>query len=373
MSAPLIFFTAVRYCLLTAGNVFFGLSRLVFLAVRPRAALAAENLFLRKQLALFQERQVKPRRANDATRWLMAAVSRLFDWRMALVVVKPDTLIRWHRKGFRLFWRWKSNPTGRPPLPRDLQQVIRKMAAENPTWGEERIADELKLKLGIRVSPRTVAKYLRIGVPVRTCDPKQRWLTFVHNHAHVIVASDFFVVITATFRTLYVFIILELGTRRILHYNVTAHPTAEWTLQQFREALPVDHPYRFAIHDRDTIFSKELDKAVTELGVRVLRTPVRAPKANSVCERFGGTLRRECLDFVIPLNERHLKPILKTWITHFNQGRPHMSLGPGIPEPLQHPPPENGSRHHIAAGHVILTKPVLGGLHHEYSLHNVAA
>ena len=131
----------------------------------------------------------------------MAAVSRLFDWRMALVVVKPDTLIRWHRKGFRLFWRWKSKPTGRPRLPKDLRQLIRKMAAENPTWGEERIANELKLKLGIRVSPRTVAKYLRIGGPVRTPDPKQRWLTFVHNHAQVIVASDFFVVVTATFRT----------------------------------------------------------------------------------------------------------------------------------------------------------------------------
>jgi transposase InsO family protein len=247
------------------------------------------------------------------------------------------------------------------------------MAAENPTWGEERIANELKLKLGIRVSPRTVAKYLRIGGLVRPPDPKQRWRTFVHNHAQVIVACDFFVVITATFRTLYVFVILELGTRRILHYNITAHPTAEWTLQQFREALPADHRYRFAIHDRDSIFSKELDKAVTELGVRVLRTPVQAPKANSVCERFGGTLRRECLDFLIPLNERHLKPILKAWITHFNRGRPHMSLGPGIPEPLQHPPPEDGSRHSITAGHVILSKPVLGGLHHEYSLQKAAA
>jgi transposase InsO family protein len=171
---------------------------------------------------------------------------------------------------------------------------------ENSTWGEERIANELKLKLGIRVSPRTVEKYLRDG-PVRTPDPKQRWLTFVHNHAKGIVACDFFVVVTATFRTLYVFVVMELGTRRILHHNVTAHPTAEWTLQQFREALPGDHPYRFVIHDRDSIFSKRLDKAVTDLGVRVLRTPVRAPMANSVCERFGGTLRRECLDLLIPL------------------------------------------------------------------------
>ena len=137
-------------------------------------------------------------------------------------------------------------------------------------------------------------KYLRDG-PLRTPDPKQRWLTFVHNHAKVIVAGDYFVMVTATFRTLYVFVIMELGTRRILHKNVTAaHPTAEWTLQQFREALPGDHPYQYVIHDRDSIFSKGLDQGVTDLGVRVLRTPVRAPMANSVCERFGGTLRREC-------------------------------------------------------------------------------
>ena len=191
---------------------------------------------------------------------------------------------------------------------------------ENPSWGEERIANESKLKLGIQVLPRTVRKYLHSGGPRREPDPKQRWLPFVRNHAKAIVACDFFVVITATFRTLYVFVIIELGTRRILHHNVTAHPTAEWTLQQFREALPGDHPYRFVIHDRDSIFSKQLDKGVTDLGVRVLRTPVRAPMANSVCERFGGTLRRECLDFLIPLNERHLKLTIKEWGLHARWG-----------------------------------------------------
>jgi hypothetical protein len=225
---------------------------------------------------------------------------QMFSWRDALMNVQPDTLLRWHRKGFRLFWRWKSKPTGRPRLPRDLRDLIGKLAAENPIWGEERIANELKLKLGIRVSPRTVRKYLNSGGPRREPDPKQRWLTFVRNHAKWIVASDFFVVVTVSFRTLYVFLIMELGTRRILHHTVTAHPTAEWTLQQFREALPGDHPYRFLIHDRDSIFSKDLDQAVVAMGVGVLRTPVRAPKANSVCERLGGTLRRECLDYLIP-------------------------------------------------------------------------
>jgi hypothetical protein len=169
------------------------------------------------------------------------------------------------------------------------------MAAENPTWGEERIANESKLKLGIRVSPRTVEKHLRNGGPVRTPDPEQRWLTFVHNHAKVIVACDFFVVVTASFRTLYVFV----------------------------------------IHGPDSIFSKALDKAVTDLGVRVPLRPVRGPMANSVCERFGRTLRREWLDFLIPLHERHLKMTIKEWRLHYNRGRPHSSLGPGIPEPNQ--------------------------------------
>ena len=246
------------------------------------------------------------------------------------------------------------------------------MAAENPTWGEERIANELKLKFGIRVSPRTVEKYLRDG-PVRTPDPKQRWLTFVHNHAKVIVACDFFVVVTAPFCTLYVFVIMELCTRRILHHNVTAHPTAEWTLQQFREALPGAHPYRYVIHDRDSIFSKGLDKGVTDLGVRVLRTPVRAPKANSVCERFGGTLRRECLDFLIPLNERHLKMTLKEWGLHYNRGRPHSSLGPGIPEPNQDSILASDHRHKLPAGYRVVKTSVLGGLHHEYRLVKEAA
>ena len=356
MPAPLVLFVALRHCFVTAISVLLDLVRLATIGVRSRRTLAAENLFLRKQLALFQERKVKPRRADDSMRWIMATLGQMFEWRDALWNVKPDTLIRWHRKGFRLFWRWKSRPTGRPCLPKDLRQLIREMAGANVTWGEERIANELKLKLGIRVSPRTVGKYLRTGRPVRTPDPKQRWLTFVHNHAQVIVACDFFVVVTATFRTLYVFVVLELGTRRILHYNVTAHPTAEWTAQQFREALPGGHAYRFVIHDRDSIFSRELDKEVSAMGVRVLRTPVRAPKANSVCERFGGTLRRECLDFLIPFNEPHLRFVLKAWIAHFNHARPHMSLGPGIPAALRASALENDHRHRIPAGHEIPTR-----------------
>jgi putative transposase len=363
---------AIRHVIGTAYCVFLDFLRMLALTCRRRSAVEAENLFLRKQLALFQERKTKPRLADDSTRWLMSFVSRWFEWRNALVVVKPETLIRWHRKGFRLFWRWKSGPVGRPRLPNDIQALIRQIARENPTWGEEHIANELKLKLGIRVSPRTVGKYLAQG-PRREPDPSQRWLTFVRNHAQAIVACDFFVVVTARFRILYVFVLMELGRRKILHVNVTDHPSAEWTQQQLREALPGEHPFRFLIHDRDSIFSRELDQAVATMGVRVLRTPPQAPKANSVCERLIGTIRRECLDFLIPLGQRHLKHILNHWVLHYNHGRVHMNLGPGIPAPLFPAPPQTEHRHRLPGGHRVRRKAVLGGLHHEYWLEKVAA
>ena len=182
MCALFVLLAALRHCFVTATIVLLDLGRLLTIAARSRQVIAAENLFLRKQLALFQERKAKPRRANDSTRWMMATLSRMFPWRDALWNVKPDTLIGWHRKGFRLFWRWKSKPTGRPRLPKDLRHLIREIAAENATWGEERIANELKLKLGVLVSPRTVEKYLHTHGPVRTPDPKQCWLTFFRNH-----------------------------------------------------------------------------------------------------------------------------------------------------------------------------------------------
>ncbi len=201
-----------------------------------------------------------------------------------------------------MFWRWKSR-SGRPPIPVDLQALIRCMAWDNPSWGEERIANELVLKLGLRVSPRTVRKYLpkQLDRGGSRRVSSQRWLTFVRNHAQAIVACDFCVVVTATFRMLYVFVIIDHATRRLLHANLTAHPTAQWTIQQLREAIPADHAYRFLIHDRDAIFSQEPAQSIRHLGLRVLKTPVRSPQANAICERLLGTLRRECLDFLIPL------------------------------------------------------------------------
>ena len=233
------------------------------------------------------------------------------------------TLLRWHRDAFRLFWRWRSRP-GRPRLPPDLQRLIAGLARDNVTWGEERSSAELLLKFGIRVSPRTVRRYIgrgREGGGEPSRASAQRWATFVRNHAQVLVACDFCVVVTARFRILYVFVALEVGSRRLLHVNATAHPTTVGTLQQFREILAEPHAYRFVLHDRDSIYSPGLDAAVTAMGVRILRTPVQAPRANCYCERVLGTLRRECLDYLIPFGEEHLRRILGAWKVHYNRGR----------------------------------------------------
>jgi transposase InsO family protein len=242
------------------------------------------------------------------------------------------------------------------------------MADENALWGEERIASELLVKLGIRVSPRTVRKYMPKRPP-GLARGDQRWSTFLRNHAKAIIACDFFVAVTATFRMLYVFVVIEHGTRRLAHFNVTAHPGAEWTLQQLREELTEDR-YRHLIHDRDRMFSKQLDASIEALGVEVLQSPVASPKANSICERVIGTIRRECLDWMIPLSEAHLRRILNEWVTHYNRGRPHSALGPGVPDPREPAAtlPKSKSRHWLAAGAFVRAKRVLGGLHHEYAL-----
>ena len=260
----------------------------------------------------------------------MAFLSYRFDWRDALMIVQLRTLIRWHRQCFRTLWRNKSQAR-RPAISLELQRLIRRMANENITWGEERIANELLIKLGISVSPRTVRKYM----PRNSNNPgprgDQRWSTFLKNHANAIVGCDFCVVVTVNFRVLYAFVLIEHGSRRLIHFNVTANPTADCARQQIREAIQSDHQYRFLLHDRDCIFSTDFDKTIANLGIKPIRTPRQSPKANAICERVIGTLRRECLDYVIPLSERHLQRIMKLWIAHYNQSPPHSAIGTTIP------------------------------------------
>lgn len=340
---------------------------------RSRNALVAENLFLRKQLAFYQERKRKVHRTNDAIRLTLALLSRLFDWKSALIVVRPDTLIRWQRTAFRVYWRWKSRP-GRPKLPEDVRDFIRQASRDNPTWGEERLRDELRVKFGLRVSARTVRKYM-----LRKDSPggkrvSQTWATFVRNHAQAVVAADFLTVVTVRFRVLFVLVIMEIESRRILHLNVTAHPTRAWISQQFREALPFEHPYRFVILDRDILFAPEVRETIERLGVKVFQTPPRAPQANAFCERLIGTLRRECLDFLIPFSENHLRKALSQFRDFYNRGRPHASLGPGVPEPSAEVPALlTGHRHRLPDNTRIVSVPVLGGLHHDYRLLRDAA
>jgi transposase InsO family protein len=344
------------------------LMALTVVAFRDRRATAAEILVLRRQLALYQERRIKARRIDAVTRISLALLSRFCNWRDALVVVGPETMIRWHRAGWRLFWRLKSRP-GRPRIPREIQALIRRMGDENPGWGEERIANEFLLKLGIRLSPRTVSKYLSRR-PRGRPRGDLRWSTFLRLHAQRIIACDFLVSVTATFRVLYVFVVIEHRTRRLIHCNVTAHPSSAWTLQQLREAVGFGERYDYLLHDRDSIFASHLDESIGKLGVTVLKSPPRSPKANAICERVIGTVRRECLDWLIPLSESHLRCILKSWIPHYNTGRPHMALGPGVPDPplTSLDPPHSNSRHRRGESYAIGAKPILGGLHHEYCL-----
>jgi len=347
--------------------------RWLLLLFRSAEVLLAENLFLRRHLALYIERGVRPRRVDPAIRTSLALLARLFDWRGALVVVQPGTMIRWHRTGWRLLWRMKSRP-GRPAIPRALRELIRRIARENVLWGEERIANELLLQLGIRISPRTVRKYLPKRPPGRPRGDV-RWSTFLKSHARGTLACDFFVAVTATFRMLYVFVVIEHGTRRLAHVNVTTHPSAAWTLQQLREVIADADDHKYLIHDRDSAFARHLDDSIRAMGLGVLRSPFSSPKANAICERVIGTIRRECLDWMVSLSEAHLRAILREWVAHYNGGRPHSALGPGVPGP-----PAGSARTSKAEprcrwtpGALVRATSVLGDLHHEYSIWSLPA
>jgi len=320
----------------------------------PRAALVAENLALRQQLAVLQVSAKRPRlRKRDRLFWVW--LSRLWaNWRSCLMIVKPETVIRWHREGFRLYWRWKSRKKlGRPKTDAEIRKLIRRMARDNPLWGAPRIQSELAL-LGHYVAESTVAKYMgRARKP-----PSQTWRTFLENHIGDIVAIDFFVVATVGFRLLYCFLVLRHDRRRVVHFNVTPRPTARWTAQQVVEAFPFDSAPRFLIRDHDGIYGQDFCERVKYLGIEEVVIAYRSPWQSPYVERVIGSIRRECLDHVIVLNGAHLLRILRDYFTYYHDARSHLSLDRNAPLPRKVEPP--------SCGHVVAI-PHLGGLHHRYT------
>jgi len=278
-------------------------------------------------------------------------------WRSALVIVQPETLLRWHRQGYRLVWRARSAmATMRPQVAADTVALIRRMAAENSLWGAERIRGEL-LKLGVRVAKRTVQRHMRAVRPQRPSG--QAWATFLHNHAADVWACDFLPVIDLGFRALFAFFIVDLDSRRVVHVGVTRHPTDAWVAQQLREATPFGVAPRCVIRDNDSKYGAQFARVAASSHIEVLRTPIRAPRANAVCERFVGSVRRECLDHLLILHERQLCRVLRAYCAYFNTARPHQGIGQAIPEATGHV----AMRHPAAP---IVSIPILGGLHHDY-------
>jgi transposase InsO family protein len=271
--------------------------------------------------------------------------------------VKPETVIGWHRAGFRLYWRWRSRPLGgRPKITEEIRVLIRRLAQENVDWGAPRIQGELQ-KLGFAVSERSVARYLqRIR---RRGDPARNWLTFLQNHREVIAAFDFFTVPTVTFQLLYCFFVIEHGRRRILHFNVTEHPTAEWVVQQLREAFPEVGPYRYAILDRDSTFNEEVVIFLEATGMKVKRTSVRAPWQNGTAERWIGSARRDCFDHVIALNEAHVRRLGREFVAYYHDDRTHLGLQKDTPSerPIE-AKPDTGE---------LQSASRIGGLQHRYT------
>lgn len=327
--------------------------RAAIAGLKSRRQLSLENIALRHQLEVLQRNAKRPRlKPSDRALWAM--ISRVLpNWRRHLVIVQPNTVIRWHRAGWKLYWRWKSDPgRGRPKVSVEVRSLIRSISLENPLWGAPRIHGEL-LKLGHDLCETTIAKYMvrRLG------PPNQTWQTFIRNHMAEIVAIDFFAVPTLAFRTFYVFLVLSLDRRRIVHFNVTRNPTADWTSLQLIQAFPFDTASRFLIRDRDGIFGPKVSDTLDILDIEQLVAAPRSPWQNGYCERVIGTIRRECLDHVIVLGEKHLRRVLEEYLAYYHESRTHLGLGKDAPEPRAIQAPDFGP---------VIAEQVLGGLHHRY-------
>jgi transposase InsO family protein len=346
------------WALLNLGTI---LPRCFLAFFRSRAEQAIIELALRQQLATYAQRGPKPR-ITPADRVFWVFLSRLWSsWKETLVIVQPDTVVRWHRKGYRLYWRSisKRGP-GRPPIPFEVQALIRRFANENG-WRARKVQAELE-KLGFSVSLATVSRYL----PKRNPDhrQRQRWKTFLRNHKDGIAAMDFIVLPTVRFRLLYAWFVIGHGRRKIIHFGVTAHPTSPWVVQQLREAFPEESAPRFLIYDNDSIFSERVTESIKNLGIEPQRTAFRSPWQNGIAERWVGSARRELLDHVIILNENHLRQLLREYVDYYNADRVHTQLRDSpIGRPTEHRPSPEAQ---------IIGKPRVGGLHHRYEWRQAA-
>ena len=309
---------------------------------------------MRQQLAILKRTAKRPA-LTKADRAFWVALSRLWpDWHNALILVKPETVIGWHRKGFRLYWTWKSrNRGGRPPIDAEIRTLIRRMASENPTWGAPRIHGEL-LKLGFVLGESTVSRYM----PRRRKPPSQSWRTFLRNHTKDLISIDFFVMPTATFRVLCVFLVLKHERRRIVYFNVTEGPSARWTGQQLVNAFPCDSTPKYVIRDRDNIYGADFARRVPAMGIEQVLTAPRSPWQNPYCERVFGTLRRDCLDHVIVVGEQHVRRIVRKYLEYYHGSRTHLALDKDAPEPREREATDGGN---------VIALPMDGGLHHRYT------
>ncbi len=325
--------------------------------VRGRPARIAENAFLRQQLLVLR-RGVKRPRCMPADRALLVLLaSRVRAWRQALVIVQPATLLRWHRQCLRLSWRWRSRPRSapQPKVAAETITLIRALAAANRLWGAERIRGALR-KLGVRVAKTTVQRHTRDARPPRRVG--QTWATFLRNHAAATWACDFLPVTDLRFRPLDAFVVIAHRSRRVVHVGVTRHPTAAWVARQLREATPFDQRPRSLVRDRDSKYGSAFARVAAASGITELRTAYRAPRQNATCERFLGSVRRECLDHVVVRGEAHLRRVLREYVAFFNQDRPHQGIGQHIPGDAAAAPAHAGGAGNGRAF------PVLGGLHH---------
>ena len=320
---------------------------------RSRASLELELVALRHQLIVLRRQRPRRLRLHSADRLLWVCLYRVWPRVLdALVLVKPATVVKWHRQGFRIYWRWRSRCPGRPKTSAEIRALIRQMSRANPLWGAPRIHGEL-LKLGIDIGQATVGRHL----PRRPKAPSPTWRSFLRNHMTAIAAVDMFMVATVTFKLLYAVIVLSHHRRRVIHFEVTQNPTQAWLARQITEAFPWDTAPRYLMRDRDTSYGICFQNRARAMGIEEVLTAPRSPWQNPYVERIVGSIRRDCLDHVIIFNETHLRRVLSCYFRYYHRSRTHLSLNKDCPDPRSIQPPSAGK---------IVAFPEVGGLHHRY-------